>query len=301
MVIKCPICDEENPDDAEECKACGAPLKESIPKKREVKSGKIFLAIFVAIIVIILAIIVAPIVYKDISSSPNKPDKDGDDIPDNWEKENNLNPNDPTDANEDPDGDGLTNLKEYQEGTDPHNPDTDGDGIKDGWDLIPKHDAGIEVTITKVRVKDFVDGVWPFYKDTGQIFFRIYVDNELIGELPTTGPQELEIDKDYNVNWSVRCNISDDEPYHNIRIEMYDKDAIGEEMLDINGADPSKDSSGYYLEIKNYYIGDDIGHSMQWNDPRLPSSDGSDDGNSGLKDDKDGRIEYKITTIDIFA
>ena len=36
------------------------------------------------------------------------------------------------DANIDSDGDGLTNLEEYELGTDPFNPDTDGDGILDG-------------------------------------------------------------------------------------------------------------------------------------------------------------------------
>jgi len=36
------------------------------------------------------------------------------------------------DAWDDPDNDGLTNLQEYQEGTDPHNSDTDGDGLSDG-------------------------------------------------------------------------------------------------------------------------------------------------------------------------
>ena len=35
-------------------------------------------------------------------------------------------------GNQDPDGDGLTNDQEAQEGTDPNNPDTDGDGWDDG-------------------------------------------------------------------------------------------------------------------------------------------------------------------------
>ncbi|PWT96956.1 MAG: hypothetical protein C5B51_32360, partial [Terriglobia bacterium] len=52
---------------------------------------------------------------------------------------NNLDPNDPTIAYEDPDRDGLTNLLEYQSGTDPNKPDTDGDGLNDGDEVNKYH------------------------------------------------------------------------------------------------------------------------------------------------------------------
>jgi len=42
-----------------------------------------------------------------------------------------FNPLDPNDASGDTDSDGLTNLEEYQAGTDPRNADTDGDGLSD--------------------------------------------------------------------------------------------------------------------------------------------------------------------------
>jgi hypothetical protein len=42
-------------------------------------------------------------------------------MPDAWEIANGFNPNDPSDANQDADGDGMTNLQEYSAGTDPHN------------------------------------------------------------------------------------------------------------------------------------------------------------------------------------
>jgi subtilisin family serine protease len=59
-------------------------------------------------------------------------DTDNDLLPDDWELAHGLDPFDPTDADHDNDGDGLTNRQEYDAGTDPDNPDTDGDGVTDG-------------------------------------------------------------------------------------------------------------------------------------------------------------------------
>jgi len=46
-------------------------------------------------------------------------DSDGDGLPDDWETDNGLDPNDPNDAGQDPDFDGATNLDEFGQGTDP--------------------------------------------------------------------------------------------------------------------------------------------------------------------------------------
>ncbi|MDO4159760.1 MAG: thrombospondin type 3 repeat-containing protein [Prevotellaceae bacterium] len=43
-------------------------------------------------------------------------DSDGDGMPDDWEKANGLNPNDPSDANQDCTGDGYTNIEKYING-----------------------------------------------------------------------------------------------------------------------------------------------------------------------------------------
>jgi len=62
-------------------------------------------------------------------------DSDGDGIPDDAEIRLGLDPHNPVDAQEDFDRDGLTNLREFQLGTNPRVFDTDGDGIGDGLEV----------------------------------------------------------------------------------------------------------------------------------------------------------------------
>ena len=57
-------------------------------------------------------------------------------MPDGYELNSGLNPL-LNDASEDPDNDTLSNLEEYQLGTNPQNPDTDGDGVNDAIDDKP--------------------------------------------------------------------------------------------------------------------------------------------------------------------
>jgi hypothetical protein len=46
-------------------------------------------------------------------------DSDGDGIPDWWERKYGLDPNDPSDAARDCNGDGYTNIEKYLNGLDP--------------------------------------------------------------------------------------------------------------------------------------------------------------------------------------
>ena len=67
----------------------------------------------------------------------NDDDDDNDQIPDDYELANNLNPLDSTDASLDNDGDGLSNYAEYELGSNINLQDTDGDGINDNIDNQP--------------------------------------------------------------------------------------------------------------------------------------------------------------------
>ena len=68
------------------------------------------------------------------------PDNDLDGMPNWFETQHaGLDRENPADAALDLDGDGLTNLEEFRNGTDPHNPDTDGDGFSDGDEVHARH------------------------------------------------------------------------------------------------------------------------------------------------------------------
>ncbi len=86
-----------------------------------------------------------PDTYVDSMSAtteePSLLDNDGDGLPNSWERQYGLDPEDPSDKMGDLDGDGLSNYDEYLAGTNPTITDTDGDGVSDGMEV---HDTGTD-------------------------------------------------------------------------------------------------------------------------------------------------------------
>ncbi|MBA3845235.1 MAG: PD40 domain-containing protein [Planctomycetes bacterium] len=79
---------------------------------------------------------------------PSSRDTDGDGMPDEWERLYRLNPNDPTDADGDSDGDGLANADEFLRGGNPLRTDTDADGLRDDVDGQPGVPESIPPVVT---------------------------------------------------------------------------------------------------------------------------------------------------------
>ena len=77
--------------------------------------------------------------YPEYRGTPRK-DSDGDGMPDEWEVKYGLNPNDPSDANGDLNGDGYTNIEKYINGIDPTKK-VDWRDLKNNYDTLAEKGA----------------------------------------------------------------------------------------------------------------------------------------------------------------
>lgn len=94
---------------------------------------------------------------KEIKGTMN--DKDYDGIPDDWEQYYGLNPSDPNDAYEDPDGDGLTNYDEYLWNSTPKKPAKDEGKAAEELDSSAVSIVGVIIFIIIVIIIITVVGV----------------------------------------------------------------------------------------------------------------------------------------------
>jgi len=105
-------------------------------------------------------------------------DSDGDGMPDGWEEANDLDPEDPTDALTDPDGDGLNNVTEFQGGTDPNS----FDGPTAPINLVP---GDLQQTATLLPDLSFLNSTDP-QNDLVDYDLQVH-DNATLTSLVTEG------------------------------------------------------------------------------------------------------------------
>ncbi len=86
------------------------------------------------------------------------PDTDSDGMPDSFENLHGFDPNDPSDAGEDADGDGRTNLQEYQQGSDPTVDDVDPVVTAPADVVVPSTGYLTVVDIGTATASDGLDG-----------------------------------------------------------------------------------------------------------------------------------------------
>ncbi len=152
-------------------------------------------------------------------------DRDGDGMPDWWETSYGLDPRNDSDAVADPDGDGLTNLSEYQAGTNPQKADTDLDGLND-WaddsdgdtlsngaeqDHYGSHPGRVDTDDDEINDRDEVDeatdpadSVSPFvvrslrFGTLGTVDGAVTVSDRILGQ----ATERLSL-----TNWTVECLV----------------------------------------------------------------------------------------------
>ena len=132
------------------------------------------------------------------STRPDLSDSDGDLMPDGWERNYLLDPTDPSDASEDPDNDGLTNLEEWLARTNPQEEDTDNDMVIDGDEV---HKYGTDPTIMDSDLDGLLDGqevvstmLDPELLDGG--FFPLWDGGDMDRDGLVDGPTDWDTDGD---------------------------------------------------------------------------------------------------------
>ena len=102
---------------------------------------------------------VAPLLVQmreDVADPSTLPgtDTDLDGVPDFWELANGLDPLDPNDADQDADGDGLSNVDEYQTSLNPRSADSDGDGLADSREIFAQLERPADFVPVRLYVRD---------------------------------------------------------------------------------------------------------------------------------------------------
>ncbi|MEM1084947.1 MAG: hypothetical protein AAGI48_12620 [Verrucomicrobiota bacterium] len=137
-----------------------------------------------------------PSIGSTFVSDPMNTDTDFDDLPDKYEVDNNLDPNDDLDDNgadgdvDLPTPDGLTNFEEFTEGTDPNIADTDMDGVDDGTEVLDDNSDPLDPDTDHDGLDDGDEkaaGSDPNLKDSDSDTFSDGIEVNVFGTDPTSG------------------------------------------------------------------------------------------------------------------
>ncbi len=90
--------------------------------------------------------------FRIYNTDPINEDSDSDGMNDGYEVKYSLNPLDDADASLDADEDGLTNLQEFEYGTNLLKADTDGDGVSDGDEIAAGTDPNLNIAAILIPI-----------------------------------------------------------------------------------------------------------------------------------------------------
>ena len=129
-------------------------------------------------------------------------DTDGDGIPDLWEKWTHGN-RQVADGNIDRDGDGLTELEEFQNQTDPRTADTDGDGFDDAFEVANGMNPIVQEDFTPVEPDENQNGIIDLWENAPYIYS--YTDFNNNGFDDTY--EEFYLEPASDDNYDVRVDV----------------------------------------------------------------------------------------------
>ncbi len=131
-------------------------------------------------------------------------DTDGDGMPDGWEDEYGLDPNDPNDALLDPDGDGINNVSEFTGGTDP----LSFDGPTEPLNLDPADGDQVTTLLPDVVFQNATD------PQGDPIAYEVEIhDNDTLTSL-VTETVGLAEDPAGATTWTVDVELTENTWYH---------------------------------------------------------------------------------------
>ena len=130
-------------------------------------------------------------------------DEDGDGMADDWELDNGLDPTDPSDAGDDPDMDGVTNLEEFEDGTDPFSFDGPTAPV-----LVSPIDGVEVITSTPDLV---VENAWDPQLDALVYDYEVYEDEAMTVLVTTAGGAVPETDTE--TTWKVDVPLTENAEY----------------------------------------------------------------------------------------